>query len=287
MGTALRRVRRGTDRILHNLGVAARHLEGTLRGNKLRAYWYTSVVNFGDLITPLLLRHYGFTPIHASIEDAKVFSTGSVLQIVPQDYSGHILGSGLINEMHHPLTNAKIWAVRGKLTRDAIGAPKGTVLGDPGLLSSELLPRRMKRGYVLGFVPHYAEMDDPRLAMIINRYKDDILFIDVKRDPLAVLEEIDSCEAILSSSLHGIVAADSLGIPSAWMFLTDAVRGGGYKFRDYFSVFGEEALPVPLGGDETLSELLKHTKPHSNGIEAIKNELDNTFRSFRACLTSA
>lgn len=287
MGTALKRVRRGTDRILHTFGIAARHVEGTLRGNKIRAYWYASVVNFGDLITPRLLRHYGLAPVHTSVEHATVLSTGSILQAVPQDYSGHILGSGLINEMHRPLTKARIWAVRGKLTLDGIGAPKGTVLGDPGLLSSELLLRRVKRRYVLGFVPHYAEIDDPRLAMIINRYKDDVLLIDVRRDPLAVLEEIDSCGAILSSSLHGVVAADSLAIPSAWMFLTDAVLGGGYKFRDYFSVFGEEALPVPLGGDETLSELLKHTKPRSNGIEAIKHELDNSFRSFRAYLASA
>src|SRR5687768_9975696 len=36
-----------------------------LYGRGVRAYWYRELVNFGDLITPLILRSLGYRPIHS------------------------------------------------------------------------------------------------------------------------------------------------------------------------------------------------------------------------------
>jgi len=287
MRTAMRAVRRRTAKALVGFERIVHTLEGTIRGNKIKAYWYTTVANFGDLITPLLLRYYGFTPVHCPIEQADLLSTGSILQSVPDDWSGHILGSGLIWNTRRSMGNARIWAVRGELTRKAIGAPHATVLGDPGLLSSKLLRRRMKRRYALGIVPHYVDREDPRLSRIAERYGSDVLLIDVMRDPLTVLGDVDSCNAILSSSLHGIVAADSLGIPSGWIYLSDDVVGGGFKFHDYFSAFGEKADPVGLKGDESLSKLLTYPTPPSKMVGAIAHKLDASFRALRRSIAAA
>ena len=43
---------------------------------------------------------------------------------------------------------------------------------------------------------------------------------------------------ILSSSLHGLVAADSFGIPNIRMVCSDRIYGGDFKYDDYYSAFG-------------------------------------------------
>jgi hypothetical protein len=62
----------------------------------LRTFWCIDRVNFGDLLTPALLRHYGFNPVWATAHRAKVIAVGSLLQAVPETYDGYILGTGLI-----------------------------------------------------------------------------------------------------------------------------------------------------------------------------------------------
>ena len=256
-------------------------IEGSLLGNKITAYWYTGDINFGDLITPHLLKLYGFTPVCYPVERAQLLSTGSILHLAPEDYSGHIVGSGLIKDTTLRLSKAKVWAVRGELTRERLGVPKSTVLGDPGLLSLKLLKQRQKRRYTLGIVPHFVDKKDARISMIEQRYKNDVLVIDVMRNPLVVFEDIDKCDFIISSSLHGIIVADSLNIPNAWIYLSDKVLGKGFKFHEYFSAIGRNHNPLYLDGSESLSQLLKHCQKPPEAIEEVMENLDSTFRSLK------
>ena len=64
--------------------------------------------------------------------------------------------------------------------------------------------------------------------------------IDIQQQPLEFLQEIAECRAIISSALHGIIAADSLGIPNIRMICGDKIIGGDWKYNDYYSVFGVE-----------------------------------------------
>ena len=48
--------------------------------------------------------------------------------------------------------------------------------------------------------------------------------------------------------MHGLIAADALGIPNARIRVADRITGGDYKFRDYYSVFGVD--PPTLSRDE-------------------------------------
>lgn len=45
---------------------------------------------------------------------------------------------------------------------------------------------------------------------------------------------------VISSSLHGIIAAEALGVPAVWMEMSDAVEGKGLKFYDYFLGSGRQ-----------------------------------------------
>jgi pyruvyltransferase len=196
------------NKVLYKLHLISASFTGHVHENKIEAYWYIKEKNSGDLVTPMLLKRYGFTPVHSYPGEAKVFSCGSLLEKIPADFSGFILGTGFMHgDSVRSFANARILAVRGEFTRNNIGAPIDTILGDPGLLVSRYLSRRKKKQYTLGIIPHYIDKKDIRIRKICKKYSKEILFIDVQHDPLSVLRKIDQCDFILSSSLHGLVFA--------------------------------------------------------------------------------
>jgi pyruvyltransferase len=259
-------------------------LRGAILHNTITTYWFLDVKNFGDLITPLLLKHYGFSPLWALPQEAQVLSTGSILQNLPESYSGLVLGAGLLWDKKLPLPQATVLGVRGELTRERIGAPKDVLLGDPGLLLSRLYENRRNKSHALGLIPHYLDWKDPRISQISRRYKKEILVINVMREPHEVIREIDRCECILSSSLHGLIVADSLGIPSAHLNLSGKVLE--FKFQDYSSAIGANWEPVDLDGTETLSLLRKYPRNPPSLISEIQDRLDAAFRLLKRMMES-
>ena len=267
------------NRYNYQLQHTAASIVGELNHNKIKAFWEIRYSNPGDLVTPMLLKRYGFTPVHSYPQEAVIFSCGSLLEKVPLDFSGFILGTGFMyRESIRSFDQARILAIRGELSRNKIGAPKDTVLGDPGLLVARFLSKRQKKRYTLGIIPHYVDKKDIRISKLREKYTREVLFIDIQSDPVEVLRNIDKCEFILSSSLHGLVFADSLGIPNIWMILSERVSGGGFKFYDYNSALGKDQKPVAISGDETLSDLIMQANaPANSTVEALTNKLDHAF----------
>jgi hypothetical protein len=64
----------------------------------------------------------------------------------------------------------------------------------------------------------------------------------VTGDPRKLLLDIASAEVVYTSSLHGLIAADVLGVPHI-LEPYEKVRGGLFKFEDYVSAFGETITP--------------------------------------------
>jgi hypothetical protein len=68
------------------------------------------------------------------------------------------------------------------------------------------------------------------------------LALDPGGDPIEMVYDAAHCERIVSSSLHGLILADALGIPTMWdPWPTD--HASGFKFRDYASAYGERIEP--------------------------------------------
>lgn len=165
---------------------------------------------------------------------------GSILHCAP---AGSIVwGAGYMSAnsrmRKQPL---KICAVRGKLTRDQVikqGFSCPEVYGDPALLCPKYYDPVITNKFKLGIIPHYVDQD----SVLLDRFRKDpgIHFINVRGPINKIMDEINSCERILSSSLHGLIVADAYGIPSLWIKLSDKVVGGGFKFRDYFSSVGRK-----------------------------------------------
>jgi len=269
---------------MNKLSHTTLYLIGSIRGNPVRTFWFRSVPNFGDLLNPIIFRYYGYFPVNTYLSTSDVLCLGSILNWVPETYSGIIIGSGLITDEIHPLPQAKIIAVRGELTKERIGAPKDIVLGDPGLLVPLLFPNRSKKEFLLGFVPHYTDKNNIIFNNIQNRYSKEIKLIDVQQEPKEVVSEIDSCNFILSSSLHGLITADSLNIPNGWIEISNNVTGEGFKFRDYSSAFNRTIKPNKITGRENLTQLINLTNKVSESVNEAQHNLDLAFKKLSTFL---
>lgn len=214
----------------------------------VKVYYWQNRANFGDLLTPLLLKR--FTRLSSQLTeptDAQLVMVGSIVERLPQDWNGVIAGIGKLHEKTKVnLPNAKILGLRGPLT--AKGLKGNFVLADPGLLADELVPQEDKI-YNLGIVPHWT---DDKLEFDRRFLKYDPRIIDVRDDPLTVISEIGRCKKIVSSSLHGIILADAFGIPRrieiAPRLLSHPHQEGGlFKWQDYSASLG---IPLNIGVTE-------------------------------------
>jgi hypothetical protein len=202
----------------------------------IRAFWWTGRPNFGDALAPLLLERFaGVDVTWSPPELAEVAVIGSIATMLPRQFTGTVLGIGVARDVPIDFSQATVRALRGPLTARAAGA-SDVALGDPGLLAPLLLEQRPPVRYALGVVPHW---QDHALA---GRHRG-ARVIDVAAPPLDVVRAIASCRRIVSSSLHGLIVADALGIPRRWETFP-RVQGGGFKFADYGASLGR---PIVAG----------------------------------------
>lgn len=159
----------------------------------------------------------------------------------------------------------KICSVRGYetisfLAKQGIESP--IVVGDPALLLPQFYHPKGHVKYKLGIIPHVLDLNND-IIKEISRHKD-VLIIDLAHYGkwTDVVDQICSCEFILSSSLHGLIVSDAYGIPNSWIKLSDNVCGGVYfKFLDYFSsVKRKEAKPLIVGCLKDLNKAIEAAK---------------------------
>lgn len=246
-------------------------------------YWrydYPRWLNFGDEITPYILeRLFGRKSTWAPPPECDMAGAGSLIEILQRESNGHdiaVWGSGFIKSGDkNSLSNLHFSAVRGKLSQDRVG-DKNTVLGDPGLLLPLVFnPKRSKR-YKIGVIPNYIDQHLPELDVM--RGRQDAIIINAL-DPIEkVISEAASCELILASSLHGLIVSDAYQIPNHWLHLSGKVTGGGYKFKDYYSIFDEELEPLEPGQLQSLDtdNLINQYKPKQN-LDHVQNGLVQAF----------
>lgn len=184
-----------------------------------------------------------------------------------------VWGSGFIKDPESSderlMRHLNIRAVRGKITLERLRRLTGNALdnvaiGDPGLLASRLFPAKKAPFRVCGIIPHHAELAEIKRSneiVAIERERGILLDSTVKAMPLferlaksipgavvlnpesapkTVIGRISECEAVLSSAMHGLIVADSFGIPNIRVVASNSLMGGDYKFKDYYSVFSDD-----------------------------------------------
>jgi len=247
------------NRKLGKLSVLAR---AKVMNNGINAFWWTGKKNFGDLLTPELILTYGYTPIETPIEtptqSADIIGVGSLIDMLPQSYTGIILGSGLIRDTKTTLEHAKFAAVRGELTKRNLGLPNQIATGDLGLLANKLIKNNpVKKRYAVGLIPHFVDKSHPWISKIKERLGNSCCIINVQDSAHNVIKQAAQCDLILSSSLHGIIISDALNIKNVWIELSDMVIGSGFKFWDYNSAIDYEQPPLKVSSSTNMAEVEK------------------------------
>jgi len=206
--------------------------------------------NWGDAISPYLFEKLSGHKPNVRVLPEDRLSDGEHVLLIAGSILSHatkftgIWGAGFISE--HDLCRVKpleIYAVRGPVTRKMLikqGFNCPEVYGDPGLLFPKFYNPIVDKKFKYGIVPHYVDQKNPWIKRVAAR--PDVKVINIMNpDVLKFVDEVCSCENILSSSLHGLVCADAYGIPSLWITLSDKIHGAGFKFRDYFFSVGRNA----------------------------------------------
>ena len=197
--------------------------------------------NFGDLLGPLivheLLTRKGLDVSRPS-SSARLLSVGSVMRLARDGdtiWGAGVNGKSLNDE--YEFTHLDVRAVRGPLTRDfleARGVSAPAVFGDPGLLVGHLWSRDdLRRGWPredVIFVPNLNDLDCGDFSGVV---------LDPRRPLWECLGRIAASDFVVSSSLHGVVVAESLGIPAR---LVASRTEPLFKYEDYYRGSGRDLV---------------------------------------------
>ncbi len=219
---------------------------------KHRLFFLKSQRNFGDVLNEDIMSYLGIDYVRSPALFADTVCIGSLLDTLllredekPYMPTAHVFGTGFM----HPAKSAsetfnrslEIHALRGELSKrrceKILGTKLDVPLGDPGLLISRVFPLKKKivAQYDVGIVLHMSDAKAPLDNIGLGNLK--VRYIDIRQDTKSFVDDIRQCRFILSSAMHGLICADSLGIPNKHIIVSDNVLGGSYKFEDYYSVF--------------------------------------------------
>jgi len=146
--------------------------------------------------------------------------------------------------------------------------------GDPGLLAKETYGIKNEQDEKFGLILHYTKISQ-ELIDDLKKREPRLAFIDVNNEPEDVVRQISKCSHIYSSSLHGLIVADSLGIPNTWI---DPPSGEILKFYDYAASI-ERPTYTPIHTEEIIDDIKNRKKyeiDYMDGINKAKETILET-----------
>lgn len=221
-------------------------------------YWWSGSkegTNFGDDLSRVIVeRILGRSLKIGSLETNKklLFSAGSILHFARTN--DVIWGSGFreIPLLENRFAYVDVRAVRGPRTREfllrmGINCPE--IYGDPAILMSSLFPEFKKQEPIYDYIiiPNIGEM---RCFMA---------YTNVVLPTLPwyeIIKKITQSRLVISSSLHGLIVAESFGIPARLLKMTWVEPL--LKYQDYYESSGRYNFSyatsvqdaIQMGGEE-------------------------------------
>ena len=214
--------------------------------------------NWGDDINKFMFEHIThkhvfnipFTVKNITPRKNTYSLIGSILSFYNLD-NKIIYGSGVIDpQMEIFGIPDKVISVRGPKTRDIL-LSKGICCppkyGDPALLLPVFYKGNRVESEKIGFIINMGtNKPDTIIHELSEKYELTIISMtdyDVWTD---VIDQIIDCKFILSESLHGLIIAETYGIPNVWIECQDHPLYWNFKFEDYYSSIEKEESIMKL-----------------------------------------
>ena len=212
------------------------------------------VPNVGDYLPKVVFDYMtnrgGVSP-HSS-KTYHLFTIGSIINFTDSD--AVIWGSGILRpeiamqlQRKHYI-KLDVRAVRGPITRRLLlecGYKCPEIYGDPAILMPLIYKPQVTKYRKFGLIIHYNKLEK------CDREKYEEAAISVAtRDYKTFINEICGCEKVISSSLHGIILAESYGIPA--IMIQNDVEDQPMKFFDYYYSTGRYHFKIASSIEEAI-----------------------------------
>lgn len=217
-------------------------------------------LNFGDALSPVMVALMCGLPIERVPTRSRSTRMGAVGTIGHGFAEGEVYfwGTGCSNhanpgapaEERRPFVPDPSWqfnvmATRGPVSERLLNGPnqKGSgVYGDPVWLMPRFYRPKVEKRWKIGVILHLSELAD---RSYVAQHKKNLIRFDIPEElrddvhlintvtPIDVasmrdkMDEILACERIVSTSLHGMVIAESYGIPC--LYFAPSGKAGGHQ----------------------------------------------------------
>jgi len=229
-----------------------------LLDGKIPMRWWDNSRNFGDLLGPWLVSKMTGREVQwVAKDDPHYLVVGSILGRVSRASVVWGVGSFGSEGVKNLTGGSRYLAVRGPLTRARLEMFKHKcprVYGDPALLAPDVYKPDVPKTHELGIVLRWSETKRKERFSVEGVKVIDLLTDDIE----GTIDQMLSCENILTTSLHGMILADAYHIPNAWL-IANTGYGKEHKFWDYLLSVGKEREPAEaalLDSGWTLEKLL-------------------------------
>lgn len=245
--------------------------------NCVNLNYYNEKPNIGDVLSPVVVNYMlfreGLSLEKRTGSTKHLYAVGSVITSGLQDCT--IWGSGVLHStLGYRLKNRRldIRAVRGPISRMVLmeyGYEVPRVYGDPAILLPLIYqPKPVKKTHKYGLIVH---INGNSILEKAGAYLgDEAKYIDVQTtDYIDFIDSIMSVDYVLSSSLHGIILAESYGVPAVLVKPNYSLL----KYYDWYLSTGRNDFPVI----ENIVELRHMTFPDLPDLDSLRIGLENSF----------
>lgn len=205
-------------------------------------YWFYREIVDAKIIS------YDLSILSRFFNKPYVLGIGSLLTLFSIE-NAIIWGSGIMSKEKKIIGKPRdVRAVRGPLSRKRLieaGIDCPEVYGDPALLLPLYYNPTVEKKYKIGIIPHYNDMNNPLLESIMDFGGFHVIKIREYEHWLDFIDQINECEIIASSSLHGLIVSEAYGIPNVWIKFNDS-PSDDIKFHDFFLSMNADREPLVL-----------------------------------------
>lgn len=215
--------------------------------------------NWGDHISGEIISHFFNVSPKICTDPTVAGKTLVVGSVMDHAYPGDAAwGAGCIapGRIGHSRGKLEVHAVRGPLTlrelRRGFDVPN-VPFGDPALLMAQMheMPKENVT-FEYAVIPHWVDFD---LSVIQRLRQLGVKVIDIRQSTQQLLKDLSGVGKVLSSSLHGLILADAIGIPNCRVQFSTNVIGGDFKFLDYCMSVGRNHSNHPISNEVKIQDL--------------------------------